>query len=81
MQCNITIFNYRNWIHYNAVLVFKKNSYSKNINQRKNGAKVLIWTHVDDSKKFTQCLHARNEQNLTKLNPKMDEVFRLCWVT
>lgn len=78
------LFNYRNWIHYNAVLDFKKNSlylYSKNINQRKNGAKVLIWTNVDDSQNFTQCLHARNEQNLTKLNPKMDGVFRLCWVT
>lgn len=29
------LFNYRNWIHYNAVLVFKKNSYSKNINQER----------------------------------------------
>lgn len=25
--------------------------------------------------------NARNEQNLTKLNPKMDGVLRLCWVT
>lgn len=48
------LFNYRNWIHYNAVLVFKKNSYSKNINQRKNGANILIWTHVDDSKKMQE---------------------------
>lgn len=66
-----------------TVLVFKKNSlylYSKNINQRKNGAKILIRTHVDDSKNFTQCLHARNEQNLTKLNPKMDGDLRLCLV-
>lgn len=29
------LFNDRNWIHYNAVLVFKKNSYSKNINQER----------------------------------------------
>lgn len=48
------LFNYRNWIHYNAVLVFKKNSQSKNINQRKKGAKILIWTHVDDSKKMQE---------------------------